>query len=357
MGWVLDCGQRDGKRRRQYFKTQKEVEKAFHDAEKEQMAVGRRWAQVPAEQRVDVVTVLNEIEAAGHTLRDVWDGFRSGIGATAGETKPLGAAIAELIKVKTAANRRPAYVSSLEQYLLRWAKGQEAKPIASVKLDEIDDFLNALPSLSSRMTAINRLSTLFSFAVRRGWRADNPCERVERPHVEIGAPSILTIEEAEKALEYTRREMPRFLPWLTLALFAGVRPEEADKITWEAIDLDRGVVTVDSLTSKVRNRRIVHLKPVAVAWLRLKGDLPLPKVTRRRCIRELREVLGWPAWKKDVLRHSAASYWLASDPDAGRIAMELGNSPAVLLKHYREIVTDDQAKAFWALTPRKVGKT
>jgi len=67
-------------------------------------------------------------------------------------------------------------------------------------------------------------------------------------------------------------------------------------------------------------------------------------------------VLGWPAWKKDVLRHSAASYWLASDPDAGKIAMELGNSPAVLLKHYRELVSDEQAKAFWELTPKKVSQ-
>ena len=40
-------------------------------------------------------------------------------------------------------------------------------------------------------------------------------------------------------LDFARREMPRFLPWLTLALFAGVRPEEADKLTWQSIDLDR----------------------------------------------------------------------------------------------------------------------
>ncbi len=247
-------------------------------------------------------------------------------------------------------------MTSLEQYLLRWSKGQEAKPISSVTLDEIDAFINALPSLSSRATAINRLSTLFSFAVRKGWRSDNPCERVERPHVEHGTPSILTVEEAKKALEYTRKRMPRFLPWLTLAMFAGVRPEEADKLTRGDIDVKRGIVTVDALAAKVRSRRIVHLKPAAVAWLRLKGDLPLPHVTRRRCIRKLRDVLGWPAWKKDVLRHTAASYWLASDPDVGKIAMELGNSPAVLFRHYRELVGEEQAKDFWALIPEKVRK-
>lgn len=353
-GWLLDYGKRDGVRRRRYFHSEVDAKKALREAQKEAVAVGRRWAYLPPEQRAEVVTIINEIEAAGLTLRNVWDGFRNGVAASLTESKPLSEAIAELVKTKTAANRRPAYVASLEQYLVRWAKGQEAKPIATVKLDEIDQFLNGLPSLSSRSTAINRLSTLFSFAVRRGWRTDNPCERLERPHVENGAPSILTIEEATKALKFTRGKMPRFVPWLALALFAGIRPEEADKISWQAVDLDRGIVTVDALTAKVRNRRIVHLKPVAVAWLRLGGDLPLPRVTRRRCIRKLRDMLGWPVWKKDVLRHSAASYWLASDPDAGKIAMELGNSPAVLFRHYRELVSDEQTKIFWALTPKKV---
>ena len=355
-GWVLDYGKRDGIRRRRYFKTEKEVLIAFREAQKEAMAVGRRWAQIPPEQRADVVTILEEIEAAGHTLRSVWNAVRDGASATPVESKSIETAITELIKTKATANRRPAYVASLEQYLRRWAKGQEAKQVATVKLDEIDAFLNSLPSLSSRATAINRLSTLFSFTVRRGWRTDNPCERVERPHVENGAPSILTVDEAAKVLKYSRSKMPRFLPWLALALFAGIRPEEADKLTWQAVDLDRGIVTVDALTAKVRNRRIVHLKPVAVAWLRLRGDLPLPGVTRRRCIRKLRDLLGWPAWKKDVLRHSAASYWLASDPDAGKIAMELGNSPAVLFRHYRELVGEEQATSFWGLTPKKVGR-
>jgi hypothetical protein len=157
------------------------------------LAVGRRWAQLAPERRVDVVSVLKEIDAAGLTLRRVWNAFRKGVGANVAETKPLSEAITELIKAKTAANRRPAYVTSLEQYLTRWAKGQEAKPLATVKLGEVEDFINGLPSLSSRATAINRLSTLFSFAVRKGWIGSNPCERIERPTIDNGTPTILRL--------------------------------------------------------------------------------------------------------------------------------------------------------------------
>src|ERR1043166_986387 len=141
-GWCLDYGKRDGVRRRRYFQTEEEAEQALREAQKESVAVGRRWAHLPPEQRAGVVSILNEITAAGLTLRRVWEGFRNSAGANVAETKPLSEAITELIKTKTAANRRPAYVASLEQYLRRWAKGQEAKPISIVKLDEIDAFLN-----------------------------------------------------------------------------------------------------------------------------------------------------------------------------------------------------------------------
>jgi integrase len=351
-GWVLDYGKRDGARRRRYFRTQQDAAKALRGAQKDSVAVGRRWAYLPPEDRAEAVAVLGEIRAAGLTLRNVWEGFRNGTAANLSESKGLGDAVRELVRTKTAANCRPAYVTSLEQYLSRWARGQEAKPIAKVNLSEIDAFLGGLPSLSSRATAINRLSTLFSFAVRKGWRLDNPCERVERPRIDNGTPAILTVEEVKRALRFVRSNMPRFIPWLALALFAGVRPEEADKLTWESIDLKRRLVTLDAATTKVRRRRIVHLKPVAVAWLRLKGDLPLPRITRRRYLRRLRDALGWSEWKKDVLRHTAASYWLASEPDAAAVARELGNSEKVLLTHYVDLVDDREAKKFWALRPK-----
>src|SRR6516225_5310603 len=173
-GWVLDLGVRDGKRRRQYFSARGNAVKALRKARRDAAAVGRAWTHLSPKRRADAVAIIGEIDAAGLTLRQVWETYRNGAGATVTGSKSLSEAIADLVEAKRKANRREAYVDSLEQYLTRWAKGQETKPIARVKLDEIDLFLNSTPSLSSRATAINRLSTLFSFAVRRGWRLDNP---------------------------------------------------------------------------------------------------------------------------------------------------------------------------------------
>jgi len=51
------------------------------------------------------------------------------------------------------------------------------------------------------------------------------------------------------------------------------------------------------------------------------------------------------------LRHSYASYHFALTGDAGRVAGELGNSAAVVHKHYRELVKPADAQRWFAILP------
>ena len=149
------------------------------------------------------------------------------------------------------------------------------------------------------------------------------------------------------------QECPAAAPWFVLGLFAGLRPSECDRITWDAVDLARGIVTVDAAASKVRRRRVVTLSAQASLWVTWAqgGTLPLPVTTRRRALRAVRDSLGWDEWPADVLRHSAASYALGETKDAGRVANELGNSPGILLRHYRELVSPDGLAEWQALLP------
>lgn len=350
-GFCADLGKRDGKRRRLYFGTLKEANDALRDAKKESAAVGRRWAYLAPEKRAAVIGVLAEVEAAGLTLQQVWDGYRKA--PTVAEEKSIANAIAELAKAKRIKNLRDGYIDNLESYLTRWSRGQEARPISAVTLAEVERYLDSLTK-ASRPTGINRLSTLFSFAVRKGWRTENPCDRIEKPRTDDGKREIFTIDEATKALKFCLAELKQFIPWLVLGTFGGIRPEEADKIEWKHIDLDRGVIRLDASVTKVRRCRTLHLKPVAVQWLRLGGTLPLKHVTRKRYQHKVRTALGWTVWKKDVTRHSAASYWCASDQNYAKVAAELGTSEKMLRAHYVDAVHDDEAAKFWNLTPATV---
>ena len=121
------------------------------------------------------------------------------------------------------------------------------------------------------------------------------------------------------------------------------------------MDVQRRIITVDAAASKVRTRRIIHHLPCAKAWLaeseRLQAQLPIKYGARMRIMRYVRDHLGLRSWPQDILRHTAASYWLAHRQDAGAVAHELGNSAGILLRVYRELVSREDAERWVGLRP------
>ncbi|MCW5556808.1 MAG: hypothetical protein KIT22_03055, partial [Verrucomicrobiae bacterium] len=58
-------------------------------------------------------------------------------------------------------------------------------------------------------------------------------------------------------------------------------------------------------------------------------------------------------WVKNGLRHSFCSYRLAVTKNAAQVAHEAGNSAGMVFKHYRELVTEAQGKAWFDIRPEK----
>ena len=56
-------------------------------------------------------------------------------------------------------------------------------------------------------------------------------------------------------------------------------------------------------------------------------------------------------WRHNALRHSFCSYRLAEVKSAAQVSLEAGNSPQMVFRHYRELVTEQEAKAWFAITP------
>jgi len=302
----------------------------------------------------ELVGLFLAAERRGHTL----ESLRRMLETAAVNSRPIGDVIGEVVIAKRSADRREVYTKHLKMFLSLFARGKETVPISDFTAAEIEAWIssrNYRPE--TRATALSRIGTLFAFAVRRGYIAENPIAKIDRVSVQRGTPKVLTIEQVHSILDFTQRKRKRFLAWLVLSLFAGLRPNESSRIRWRDIDLKARCVRVESAASKIRQRRIVNLMPAAVRWLKVsprKSSLPVSDSSRRRFLRDLRTVLGLEAWPADILRHTAASMLLAHHQDAGFVAGQLGNSVGVLLTRYRALVDALTARKFWGVTPTKI---
>jgi len=57
-------------------------------------------------------------------------------------------------------------------------------------------------------------------------------------------------------------------------------------------------------------------------------------------------------WPHNVLRHSYISYRIAKIKNAQEVALEAGNSPTIIFKHYRELATEEQADEWFGIMPK-----
>lgn len=145
------------------------------------------------------------------------------------------------------------------------------------------------------------------------------------------------------------------------AYLSGLRTEELlpeyrtrkDGLDWSHVDRVHGVIRVPALVSKTGHSRIVPSQKNLVAWLDhlqaptagpiIKG-LPTNAHNERRA-----KTAG--IWKTNGLRHSYGSYRVVQTQNLPQVAMEMGNSIAIIRKHYLEVVTQAKGEEWFAICP------
>lgn len=355
--WCLDA--RDIKLGRRFFEKKSEAETELATLETQRKVNGEAWTLMTAGQRLEVLSVLGEIEKANHTLREVWESFKANKHRSTTKTCTLKNALDELLVAKQVANCRPRHIGNLEWYLGRFIKGRESKDVSTIGEPELNEwFAGSKDAPRSRRGYMALLSTFFTHCWRRGYVAENPVKRMQPIHIDREVPKVLTLDQCEKALKFVQEKKPNLLAWLILTLFVGLRPEsEADFTEWSDIDLKKNRIVLNK--TKTRRHRIIDLSfcPPAIAWLntaeKVECPLPLANVTRRRYLRALRGHLGLERWPQDILRHTAASNLLAHHQDAGKVAEFLGNSAGTLIRDYKALIFKEDAGKFFKLLPKK----
>jgi integrase len=261
----------------------------------------------------------------------------------------------EVIEAKRRDGRSRVYLRDLRYRLARFVQDFKDRSIAGITVDELDDWLRALPySPQSRTNYRRIIGLLFGYAEGRGIIDRNPIPRTAKPKLIDKAPEIFKVDELQALLEAATRTAPDVVPMLAIGAFAGLREAEIQRLDWHEIDLARGHIEVKAAKAKSARRRIVPIQPNLAAWLRPSGGLigrVVPAGARRKLDR-VREEANLARWPKNGLRHSFASYRLAAIHDAPRVSAELGHtSPQMLYSTYRELVLPEEAERYWKIAP------
>jgi len=289
------------------------------------------------------------------------------------QKRKIADAVIEFVKSREARGKSAAYVNDLRQRLARFAKftgadvstiyqpvaaeqpdtrnrGMDVSTITTADVSRWLDGLKLSPQSAKNFRTV--LHTLFAFAESRGYvfKGGNPVADTESVEVKAGDVEIFTPDEIGKLISSAPKD---FQPFVTIGAFAGLRTAEILRLEWRDIDLAGGFITIASGKAKTRSRRIVPILPNLKAWLE-----PYAKETGliwKRTTNDLQDARAATVkaagveWKDNGCRHSFISYRLATIQNAAQVALEAGNSPNVVFKHYRELVKPDAAAKWFAI--------
>ena len=220
-----------------------------------------------------------------------------------------------------------------------------------------DNFADA--AAKSRNHHRGTLSSFFDHCVR--------AKCLRRDHELMDAPGMIR-EKARTAdtTLFTPAEFrallahasPDVLPVVAIGGFAGLRTAELLRLDWSNIWRRPGYIEIPATKAKTASARLVPIADNLAGWLARYTDRPSGVVWTWgdwKYHADVREALAAAGLsrenKENALRHSFISYRLALVFNEHQVATEAGTSSAMIHKHYRALVTSEEAAEWFAIRP------
>ena len=262
--------------------------------------------------------------------------------------------VQDCLEQKQADGLSARYIGQLRSDLMRFGEAFH-KSITTITTEELDEWIRSFGRAPrTRNNFRTSLNTFFAYCRRSGYlpkHLPTEAEGIGRVKVRDQRIKVMTPQQMAKLLNKSTDEM---IPFIAIGGFAGLRSAEIQRLDWADVMLDRGLIEVRPENAKTASRRLVPISDNLKAWLQpLFGDGPvLKRIEIWRDVTALAKKLKID-WEKNILRHSAISYRVATTQNVNAVALESGNTPAIIFKHYREIVMPEDAEAWWSIRPTK----
>lgn len=224
--------------------------------------------------------------------------------------------------------------------IMRLCPELPARRVRSIRSEECSAWLEkAFASLHQRRKARAVMSGVFATAMKRGWCDDNPIVRVEQPVIKESPIPVLTAEEIKTIIRSAKHYHNGICAAAVgMMLYAGIRPHEVARLTWEQVDLKERAIYILPWHSKTGGARRVTIHKPLLALLRRYQQSDFTKICPPNWLmhwRKLRCTAGWCGeknWPPDVLRHTYASYHLCYFRSYAELQVEIGHRDSALLR-------------------------
>lgn len=345
--------------------------RAWIDAQETALKLGR--PPLSRAQLLDAQDALAELPP-GVTLLEaarLWRSLRAPDPAAVGREAPLSLALEAFLSECADGRLSPSTVGQYRQSVRRLSALRGDIPVSAVTRDMVVALVSGMAPCS-RNGVLRGLSAFGSWCVRSGLAVSNPASSVSRARESEPPKGVLTPGQVEGLMACSAAARPDLVPYLALALFAGIRPEELRRLPPDRIG--GRYVLLDGAVTKTADARTVEISAPLRAWLAAypvpacrRGVCPLARKRLYAVLRDLRaltvrlsERTGRPelalrGWPKDGPRHTYATCMYELTGDAARVAASMGHAgTGVFFRHYRALSRPGDGQAFLDVTPEKV---
>ena len=358
-----------GKRKRESYNTKVEAETRRQTLLTQLKTQGARTIKFTDTQAVDASTAIKLLEECKTSLNEQTEvslqeaaRYYSNYLTAKHASKPLNEVWEASLEDRDWYTFSPEHKRDISYLSKKFLTKFGERIILDINTEEIEEFLRKTYKSPTQFNKVHRiLHPAFAYALTKGYISKDPFKAIRQRKVTRGSISVLSIDQAKRITELCKDEFNDCLPAFMIMMFAGVRPQEIQRLDWGAIkfDLNEPKIRITKEVAKgsleKARPRTILIEQVLFEWLKLvpeekrQGKIIPPNWRRKNMA--LRKKAGINGFK-DILRHSFASYHLALYNDQNRTMAALGHdSNAMLFRHYDAAVERSEAIKYWTLSP------
>jgi integrase len=358
VSFQLDYGQVDGRRKVVTFSTRQEADQALRAAGESKKQLGMLGLTASPLEMAEFLAVRERLRSCGASILEAVEFFMEH-GLKVRHPKLMTALVEDFIWSRIELGRDVRTIQTYRHVLRALARAFPLRHAHEMTREDLKAWRRSQGwSPATQNKAMGHVRGLFKWAIAEKHAGLDPCEGLEEVTVSPAEVEVLSLRSCE-ALLMTGLKVPRFMPFLVLGLFRGMRRSELERLRWEEINLESGSVIASAAKVKTRRRRVMELTPQMRAWISAAGWTeemmqtgPVAPSNLKVLWPKFWRQAGLPRWPHNGLRHTFASMHYAMHQDEAALQAILGQRSAdVLHTNYRALKTRGEAERFFALMP------